>query len=218
MLNENIWNLFKMLFSFLYVIMMFPKRTNCDQDVLKTNQCDQNVPTNHMVKTFSECHWGNFKCCINVPIGSRSNTWSGNIWNIPNLLSAGKWWVPSTRAYNVLKMFLLVSRPPCPQWVVNVHFKMSKTFLTLLTQSTLAISLGRHSPLSTPVNFQTSTHHHGWQKNIVFGSGTPARSFMLSLQIRTSMARLIIVHIKFSLMESGSTQTSCLVTGPGDKP
>ena len=158
------------------------------------------------------------KCCINVLIASRSNTWSGNIWNIPNLLSAGKWWVPSTRAYNVLKMFLLVSRPPCPQWVVNVHFKMSKTFLTLLTQSTLAISLGRHSPLSTPVNFQTSTHHHGWQKNIVFGSRTPARSFMLSLQIRTSMARLIIVHIKFSLTESGSTQTSCLVTGPGDKP
>ena len=217
--------------------MMFPKQTNCDQDVLKTNQCDQNVPTNHMVKTFSECHWGNFKwlltvmgdqmwCThwcyipnvINVPIGSRSNTWSGNIWNVPNLLSAGKWWVPSTRAYNVLKMFLLVSRPPCPQWVVNVHFKTSKTFLTLLTQSTLAISFGRHSPLSTPVNFQTSTHHHGWQKNIVFGSGTPARSFMLSLQIRTSMARLIIVHIKFSLTESGSTQTSCLVTGPGDKP
>ena len=55
------------------------------------------------------------KCCINVPIGSRLNTWSGNIWNVPNLLSAGKWQVPSTRAYNVLKMFLLVSRPPCPQ-------------------------------------------------------------------------------------------------------
>ena len=33
------------------------------------------------------------KCCINVPIGSRLNTWSENIWNIPNLLSAGKWWV-----------------------------------------------------------------------------------------------------------------------------
>ena len=28
---------------------------------------------------------------------------------------AGKWWVPSTRAYNVLKMFSLVSRPLCPQ-------------------------------------------------------------------------------------------------------
>ena len=150
--NGNIWNLFKMLFSFLYVIMMFPKWANCDQDVLKTNQCDQNVlktnqcdqnvlktnqcdqnvPTNHMVKTFSECHWGNFKWLLAVtgnqmwctcwcyipnvaPIGSRSNTWSGNIWNVPNLLLAGKWWVPSTRAYNVLKMFLLVSRPPRPQ-------------------------------------------------------------------------------------------------------
>ena len=56
------------------------------------------------------------KCCINVPIGSMSNTWSGYIWNVPNLLSAGKWWVPSTRAYNVLKMFSLVSRPPRPQW------------------------------------------------------------------------------------------------------
>ena len=98
--NGNIWNLFEMLFSFLYVIMMFPKRTNRDQDVLKTNQCDQNIPTNHMVKTFSECHWENFKCYINVPIGSRSNTWSGNIWNVPNLLLMGKWWVPSTRAYN----------------------------------------------------------------------------------------------------------------------
>ena len=59
------------------------------------------------------------KYCINVPIGSRSNTWSENIWNVPNLLLAGKWQVPSTRAYNVLKMFLLVSRPPCPQWLVD---------------------------------------------------------------------------------------------------
>ena len=56
------------------------------------------------------------KCCINVPIGSRLNTWSGYIWNVPNLLLAGKWQVPSTRAYNVLKMFSLVSRHPCPQW------------------------------------------------------------------------------------------------------
>ena len=55
------------------------------------------------------------RCCINVPIGSRLNTWSGNIWDVPNLLLAGKWWVPSTRAYNVLKMFSLVSRPPHPQ-------------------------------------------------------------------------------------------------------
>ena len=55
------------------------------------------------------------KCCINIPIGSRLNIWSGNIWNVLNLLLVGKWWVPSTRAYNVLKMFLLVSRPPCPQ-------------------------------------------------------------------------------------------------------
>ena len=56
------------------------------------------------------------KCCINVPMGSRSNTWSGYIWNVPNLLLVGKWQVPSTRAYNVLKMFSLVSRPPRPQW------------------------------------------------------------------------------------------------------
>ena len=58
------------------------------------------------------------KCCINVLIGSRLNTWSGYIWNVPNLLSVGKWRVPSTRAYNVLKMFLLVSRPPRPQWLL----------------------------------------------------------------------------------------------------
>ena len=134
-----------MLFSFLYVIMMFPKWSNCDQDVLRTNQCDQNVPTNHMVKTFSGCHWGNFKwlltvmgdqmwCThwcyipnvINVPIGSRSNTWSGYIWNVPNLLSASKWWAPSTRAYNVLKLFLLVSRPPCPQCPVFQFHNMRK--------------------------------------------------------------------------------------------
>ena len=56
------------------------------------------------------------KCCINVPI---SCVWPGtcrNIWNVPNLLSVGKWWVHSTRACNVLKMFSLVSRPPRPQW------------------------------------------------------------------------------------------------------
>ena len=55
------------------------------------------------------------KCSINVPI---SCVWPGtcrNIWNVPNLLLAGKWQVLSTRACNVLKMFLLVSRPPRPQ-------------------------------------------------------------------------------------------------------
>ena len=58
------------------------------------------------------------KCSINVPT---SCVWPGtcrNIWNVPNLLSVGKWQVPSTRAYNVLKMFSLVSRPPRPQWVI----------------------------------------------------------------------------------------------------
>ena len=93
-----------------------------------------NVPIEHVVETFSEslgkfqmtanCYGGSnvvymlmlhSKCCIDVPIGSRSNTQSGYIWNVPNLLLVGKWWVPSTGAYNVLKMFLLVSRPPCPQ-------------------------------------------------------------------------------------------------------
>ena len=61
------------------------------------------------------------KCSINVPI---SCVWPGtcrNIWNVPNLLSVGKWWVHSTRACNVLKMFLLVSRPPRPQWYLCNH-------------------------------------------------------------------------------------------------
>ena len=62
-----------------------------------------------------------FKYCINVLMGSRLNTWSGYIWNVPNLLLAGKWQVPSTRAYNVLKMFLLVSRSPRPQWLEKLQ-------------------------------------------------------------------------------------------------
>ena len=68
------------------------------------------------------------KCCINVPIGSRLNTWSGYIWNVPNLLLVGKWRIPSTRAYNVLKMFLLVSRPPRPQCYHVSRFCMVPTF------------------------------------------------------------------------------------------
>ena len=60
------------------------------------------------------------KCSINVPT---SCVWPGtcrNIWNVPNLLSAGRWQVLSTRACNVLKMFSLVSRPPCPQcWAME---------------------------------------------------------------------------------------------------
>ena len=55
------------------------------------------------------------KCSINVPT---SCVWPGtcrNIWNVPNLLLAGKCQVLSTRACNVLKMFSLVSRPPRPQ-------------------------------------------------------------------------------------------------------
>ena len=56
------------------------------------------------------------KCCINVPISCVQPGTCRNIWNVPNLLSAGKWQVHSTRAYNVLKMLSLVSRPPRPQW------------------------------------------------------------------------------------------------------
>ena len=55
------------------------------------------------------------KCCINVPISCVQPGTCRNIWNVPNLLSMGKWQVLSTRACNVLKMFSLVSRPPCPQ-------------------------------------------------------------------------------------------------------
>ena len=57
------------------------------------------------------------KCSINVPTSCVQPGTCRNIWNVPNLLLAGKWWVPSTRACNVLKMFLLVSRPPHPQCV-----------------------------------------------------------------------------------------------------
>ena len=55
------------------------------------------------------------KCSINVPTSCVQPGTCRNIWSVPNLLSAGKWQVLSTRACNVLKMFLLVSRPPCPQ-------------------------------------------------------------------------------------------------------
>ena len=61
------------------------------------------------------------KCSINVPT---SCVWPGtcrNIWNVPNLLLAGKWQVLSTRACNVLKMFLLISRPPRPQCKSRTH-------------------------------------------------------------------------------------------------
>ena len=88
------------------------------------------------------------KCCINVPTGSRSYTWTGNIWNVPNLLLAGKWWVPSTSAYNILKMFLLVSRPPCPQWVLcgtNVTNSCSECAGTQHRSA----ALGQPSPLTS---------------------------------------------------------------------
>ena len=57
------------------------------------------------------------KCSINVPTSCVQPGTCRNIQNVPNLLSAGKWQVLSTRAYNVLKMFSLVSRPPRPQWL-----------------------------------------------------------------------------------------------------
>ena len=55
------------------------------------------------------------KCSINVPTSCVQPGTCRNIWNVPNLLSVGKWQVLSTRACNVLKMFLLISRPPHPQ-------------------------------------------------------------------------------------------------------
>ena len=39
----------------------------------------------------------------------------------------GKWWVPSTRAYNVLKMFSLVSRPPHPQCLKDSYMTPPST-------------------------------------------------------------------------------------------
>ena len=56
------------------------------------------------------------KCSINVPTSSVRPGTCRNIWNVPNLLLAGKWQVLSTRACNVLKMFSSVSRPPHPQY------------------------------------------------------------------------------------------------------
>ena len=58
------------------------------------------------------------KCCINVPTSCVQPGTCRNIWNVPNLLLVGKWQVLSTRACNVLKMFSLVSRPPCPQCIL----------------------------------------------------------------------------------------------------
>ena len=65
------------------------------------------------------------KCCINVPLSCVQPGTCRNIWNVPNLLLAGKWWVHSTRACNVLKMFSLVSRPPRPQCLSLVFFCVS---------------------------------------------------------------------------------------------
>ena len=90
------------------------------------------------------------KYCINVPIGSRSNTWSGNIWNVPNLLSAGKWQVPSTRAYNVLKMFLLISRPPRPQCLLALHDRI----ISFVPQNTISPH-GNDTTLVIPLNLHT---------------------------------------------------------------
>ena len=86
------------------------------------------------------------KYCINVPIGSRLNTWSGNIWNVPNLLLVGKWWVPSTRAYNVLKMFSLVSRPPRPQWLRYLS-AIAKTEVSKIRHVEVLIFCGGSVPL-----------------------------------------------------------------------
>ena len=63
------------------------------------------------------------KCCINVPLSCVQPGTCRNIWNVPNLLSVGKWWVHSTRACNVLKMFSLVSRPPRPQCYYTAQMK-----------------------------------------------------------------------------------------------
>ena len=67
------------------------------------------------------------KCSINVPISCVQPGTCRNIWNVPNLLSAGKWQVLPTRACNVLKMYLLVSRPPRPQWAHVGMLFSSKT-------------------------------------------------------------------------------------------
>ena len=61
------------------------------------------------------------KCSINVPTSCVQPGTCRNIWNVPNLLSVGKWQVLSTRACNVLKMFSLVSRPPHPQCRQCLH-------------------------------------------------------------------------------------------------
>ena len=61
------------------------------------------------------------KCSINIPTSCVRPGTCRNIWNVPNLLLAGKWQVLSTRACNVLKMFLLVSRPPHPQCMANMQ-------------------------------------------------------------------------------------------------
>ena len=71
------------------------------------------------------------KCCINVPTSCVRPGTCRNIWNVPNLLSVGKWQVLSTRACNVLKMFSLISRPPCPQcqwiWLLARNGEISGT-------------------------------------------------------------------------------------------
>ena len=105
------------------------------------------------------------KCSINVPT---SCVWPGtckNIWNVPNLLLVGKWQVLSTRACNVLKMFLSVSRPPCPQCTWHGFSSLRPELLLPLKQlmchaELTSIQLGRYTP--TRVSLLMYKNSNGW--------------------------------------------------------
>ena len=162
--NGNIWNLFKMTFVFWMWSRCSSKRTNVIKMFSKDqmwSKCSHQPYGGNILRMLldkfqmiANCYGGSnvlymlilhSKCCINVPISCVRPGTCRNIWNVPNLLSVGKWWVHSTRACNVLKMFSLVSRPPCPQWVEQIvsNRHLVVTFLGHLTSRDEVWRVGR---------------------------------------------------------------------------
>ena len=135
------------------------------------------------------------KCSINVPTSCVRPGTCRNIWNVPNLLSAGKWQVLSTRACNVLNMFSLVSRPPRPQcmnpiiehfdiWFAVIglrvfHFDTSVplvrtttgAMLSTITTSMTSVAVGSRARSSRATTSSTSLRSP-WTTSVSGSAGT----------------------------------------------
>ena len=122
------------------------------------------------------------KCSINVPTSCVRPGTCRNIWNVPNLLLAGKWQVLSTRACNVLQMFLLVSRPPCPQCLRQLLGRSSLQCLKTLLDERYIPSLPTSATASLLLQ-RTHTRLFRWQQ---FGC---LSSILRTLSFRRSCTR-----------------------------